>query len=372
MKFAAHDRGTARTLIRSTNPSPPPALRATSPSLTLPQPAGENRPYQGESPLESLPSRISAAERQVSSEVRVVDLGRVSKQRARRAAAQVQEETPPGGDGPRPPLGGDSPWRVEVAQRAGGGEPVRGRWREAPEAAPRPLTPEWPRRIADSSFAESIRPSRVASFTYLRGQRIFGPNEGHSVIYIVRAGCVRLTKTLPNGRSISLGLYGPDTVFTQDEREHGLVTGVSAEALVDTVISSLERSSLRALLAESPDLAATIIEGLMRHQVDLHQLVEQVLARDVTVRLASILLDLGDRFGLPMTEGFTKIGLPVPHQLLANMIGSNRVTVTRKLAEMRDSGMAGTLGRNIITIHPILLHDHIRAASFVQGNGVEP
>jgi CRP-like cAMP-binding protein len=141
------------------------------------------------------------------------------------------------------------------------------------------------------------------------------------------------------------------------------VTGVSAEALVDTVVSSLERSSLRALLAESPDLAAAIIEGLMRHQVDLHQLVEQVLARDVTVRLASVLLELGNRFGLPMTDGFTKIALPVPHQLLANMIGSNRVTVTRKLAEMREMGMVGSLRRPMITIQPALLHAHIRAAS---------
>jgi CRP-like cAMP-binding protein len=299
MKFAAHDRGTARTLIRSSS---------------------------GSTPLESLPSRISVAERQPSPEGRVVDIGRVSKQREHRAVIKAE---------------------------------------------PRPLTPEWPRRVADSSFAESIRPSRVVSFTYLRGQQIFGPAEGHGVIYVVRAGCVRLTKTLPNGRAISLGLYGPDTVFSQEEREHGLVTGVSAEALVDTVVSSLERSQLRSLLAESPDLAATIIEGLMRHQVDLHQLIEQVLARDVTVRLASTLLELGDRFGLPMTDGFTKIGLPIPHQLLANMIGSNRVTVTRKLADMRDAHMVGTLGRNIITIRPAALDDHIRAASCMASDEVE-
>jgi CRP-like cAMP-binding protein len=312
MKFAAHDRGTARTLIRR---CAPPSPHRGEVALI--------RSSAGSPPLESIPPRISAAERQPIP--RVVDLSRVSNKRERRVT--VQEE-------------------------------------------PRPLMPEFPRRVAESSFAETIRPSRVVSFTYLRGQRLFGPTEGHGVIYVVRAGCVRLTKTLPNGRSISLGLYGPDTVFSQEEREHDLVTGVSAEALVDTVVSSLERSSLRALLAESPDLAAAIIEGLMRHQVDLHQLVEQVLARDVMVRLASVLLELGNRFGLPMTDGFTKIALPVPHQLLANMIGSNRVTVTRKLADMRELGMAGTLGRNIITIRPSALHEHIRSVSCAPGNGL--
>ena len=200
--------------------------------------------------------------------------------------------------------------------------PLQRDLRAVPQEEPRPLTPDWLRRVAESSLAESIRPSRAVSFTYLRGQRLFGPTEGHGVIYVVRAGCVRLSNTQMAARSVSV--YGPDTVFSQEEREHGLASGVSAEALVDTVVSSLERFA-RALLTESPDLAATIIEGLMRHQVDLHQLVEQVLARDVTVRLASVLLDLGNRFGIPMTDGFTKIALPVPHQLLANMIGSNRV-----------------------------------------------
>jgi CRP/FNR family transcriptional regulator len=223
--------------------------------------------------------------------------------------------------------------------------------------------PEWPRRTTDLSVCERISVNKVTTFTYLRGQSLFGPNEGNGVIYIVRAGCVRLYKTLANGRSISLGLYGPDTVFAQEEHENGLATGVTAEALVDTSVSVLERSALTAYLAESPELSSAIIDGLMRHQANLHQIVELVLARDVTVRLAAVLLDLGNRFGSPMSDGFIKIALPVPHQLLANMIGSNRVTVTRKLAEMREAEMVGTLRRPLISIHPARLHAHIRAAS---------
>jgi CRP-like cAMP-binding protein len=287
MKFAAHDRGTARTLIRSSAVSPP---------------------------RESISNRISVAERQPAPRI----VGLVSTYREVR------------------PVSADE-----------------GRF----------ATPGWPRLVPDMSLVERISINRAMTFTYLRGQSIFGPNEGRGVVYIVRAGCVRLFKTLANGRSISLGLYGPDTVFAQEECDNGLATGVTAEALVDTSISALERSALSAYLAESPELASTIIDGLMRHQANLHQIVELVLARDVTVRLAAVLLDLGNRFGSPMTDGFTKIALPVPHQLLANMIGSNRVTVTRKLAEMREMGMVGSLRRPMIAIQPALLHAHIRAAS---------
>ena len=61
MKFAAHDRGTARTLIRSSVASPS---------------------------LESLPSRIGATERQTVA--RVVDLGIVPLQRDLRAVPQEE------------------------------------------------------------------------------------------------------------------------------------------------------------------------------------------------------------------------------------------------------------------------------------------
>ena len=96
--------------------------------------------------LESLPSRIGATERQTVA--RVVDLGIVLAARS--------------------------------ASRSSGGTAAA----HARLAAPG-------RRIL---VAESIRPSRAVSFTYLRGQRLFGPTEGHGVIYVVRAGCVRLSK----------------------------------------------------------------------------------------------------------------------------------------------------------------------------------
>jgi CRP-like cAMP-binding protein len=285
MKFAAHDRGNARTLIRSSVGSPP-----------------------------SVANQISVAER-------------VPTQRIVEIVKPIREL--------RPFFTGED----------------------------RQTSPEWPRRAPDVSLAERISTNKGITFTYLRGQRLFNPHESCGVVYIVRAGCVRLIKTLANGRSISLGLYGPDTVFAQEECDNGLATGVSAEALVDTVVSVLERPALASFLAESPELASAIIDGLMRHQANLHQIVELVLARDVTVRLASVLLDLGNRFGSPMGDEFIKIALPVPHQLLANMIGSNRVTVTRKLAEMREMGMVGSLRRPMIAIQPMLLHAHIRAAS---------
>lgn len=200
--------------------------------------------------------------------------------------------------------------------------------------------------------------SRAATVSFNRGQEIFGPGHGTGLVYIVRSGCVRLYKSLPDGRSINLGLLGPNTVFTQESDPDGLSSGSSAEAIVDSSISVVEADDLVDLIQRTPELANAVVHGMTRRISELHTLTEQLLARDTSVRLASTLLTLSRGFGRPTADGLTAITLPVTHQTLANMIGSNRVTVTRKLLELQEQGAVRSLGRNSLAVHPgkLLLH----------------
>ena len=76
---------------------------------------------------------------------------------------------------------------------------------------------------------------------YKGGDEIFGPGLGVGLIYIVRTGCVRLYKALPDGRTINVGILGPNTVFTQEVDPDCLSSGSAAEALVESTISDRRR-----------------------------------------------------------------------------------------------------------------------------------
>ena len=208
------------------------------------------------------------------------------------------------------------------------------------------------------------RPRRMAATTSIvpKGGLIFGPGQGQGLVHIVRSGCVRIYKTLPDGRSINLGLLGPNTIFTQEDAYDGLATGTTAEALVESTVSVVEASGLATLIAESPELASSMVRGMTRRLTELQMLAEQLLVRDTSVRLATTLLTLAKGFGRPTADGMTAITLPLTHQGLANMIGSNRVTVTRKLVELQDKGLVRSLGRNALAVDPDALRAHARAA----------
>ena len=198
----------------------------------------------------------------------------------------------------------------------------------------------------------SARTSSTSTATFSRGQTIFMPGEGHGMVYIVRSGCVRLYKVLPDRRSINLGLLGPNTVFTQEDTVEGIASGAIAEAMVDSVVAIVATDSLGAIIAEAPELAAAMVTGMSRRLTELQTLVEHLLVRDTAVRLATTLIALSQRFGRPTADGMTAIALPITHQSLAGMIGSNRVTVTRKLLELQEGGYVRSLGRNALAVDP--------------------
>jgi CRP/FNR family cyclic AMP-dependent transcriptional regulator len=207
------------------------------------------------------------------------------------------------------------------------------------------------------------RNGTTSTVTFLRGQQIFAQGERQGLVYIVRSGCVRLYKRLPEGRSINVGLLGPNTVFTQEDTGDGIASGAIAEALVDSTLSIVGADELASIIAESPELAAAIVTGMSRRMTELQTLVEQLLVRDTSIRLATTLVALATRFGRPTADGLVAIALPLTHQGLANMIGSNRVTVTRKLLDLQEAKLIRSLGRNAIAVDVDRLRRYVHAAS---------
>lgn len=233
-------------------------------------------------------------------------------------------------------------------------------WLRAESGAP-PATRSTPRPIAQSPHGQRAT-APTNTIRVARGQAVFHAGQGTGLVYIVREGCIRLYKMLSDGRSINLALLGPNTVFTQEDMNNGIARGSIAEALVDSTVAVVDFSTLAALIAESPSLAAAIVNGTTRRLTEMQTLVEQLLARDTAVRLATTLLNLAECFGRPTADKMTAITIPLTHQSLAGMIGSNRVTVTRKLLQLQESGAVRSLGRNALAVNTERLLDYVQSA----------
>jgi CRP-like cAMP-binding protein len=213
---------------------------------------------------------------------------------------------------------------------------------------------------ADAKSRSSVQAGGLRGVSLIpRGGRIFGPEDGADKLFVVRSGCIRLYKVVSGGRSVNLGLLGPNTIFTQERSDTGMSSGAHAVALTDSTVISIPFAKLAGAIVETPELAAGLVCAMTQRLTELQTLVEHLLARDASVRLASVLLDLATRFGGPLEGSLTRICYQVSHRDLAAMIGSNRVTVTRSILEFQELGLARSVGRNSLAVDEQRLREFI-------------
>ena len=203
---------------------------------------------------------------------------------------------------------------------------------------------------------------RFVTTLYTPGQAIYSPDDTDHILYIVRSGRVRLYEVLPDRRMITLSILGEGDVFgvlhagkNADEMRRSF-----AESMTNTSLTLIHESGLQTLMAHAPEVATQIIASLSAQLLDLQLLIENVLARDTSVRLIYIILKLAEGFGEPSEGGMTIINFPITHQDLANMIGSNRVTVTRKLLELQKDNLIVPERRNTIAVNAQSLKELVK------------
>lgn len=184
---------------------------------------------------------------------------------------------------------------------------------------------------------------------YQEGQLIFQPGDNRSVLYFILAGRVRVYEILPDARCITLSLLTPNDVFAQSQRQANYFHDVYAEVMQDSVVACIQESALEQLMELSPLLGSRIIKSFSQQLSQSQTLIEGLLGRDVALRLVKVLLNLATEFGVTDPQNSVTIARSLTHQDLADMIGSNRVTITRKLLELQKKKVI-TVEKGIISI----------------------
>jgi CRP/FNR family transcriptional regulator len=199
-------------------------------------------------------------------------------------------------------------------------------------------------QLAGAAAKERLRAAllkqrgKYATRVLATGDEIAPLYDDGMVFHFVESGKMRLFNLLPNGRTITLSILGENDVFLQWRTESSTLSCLCAEAMGDACVISVSQSDLTDLIAAQPAAAIDVIGSFAKRVTESQVLIEDLLNNSVNVRLYRTLLELAEKFGRA-DGGATLIDVPLTHQRLADMIGSNRVTVTRKLHELAERGI---------------------------------
>jgi len=174
------------------------------------------------------------------------------------------------------------------------------------------------------------------------GSLLWREGETSGLLVAIRTGRVKIYRLLPNGRAVTLLLFGPDDVFGFLPFLDGRPYPAYAQAIDDVEAEVMPRSALLQALRAEPDLAATLIALLGERLRAAFDLIQGMSTRGVRSRVAAALLPL-------LTEAHdapepTVIALPVTAHEFAGAIGVAPETLSRALKTLSDEGILAREG----------------------------
>jgi CRP-like cAMP-binding protein len=167
---------------------------------------------------------------------------------------------------------------------------------------------------------------------YPRGALIVRQGDPGDALYVVRSGTVKVAIVGDDGREVILDTLGQGAHFGELALIDGRPRSAHVVAVDPAVLLVLRREDFRREVERQPRVAWALLEELSRRLRDADEKITGLVLLDVPGRVARLLLDRAT--GTPPT-----IERAPTHEMMAQMIGASRETVSRAMRELQDAGL---------------------------------
>lgn len=176
---------------------------------------------------------------------------------------------------------------------------------------------------------------------FAAGQNIFCEGEPAANVYVIGKGHVKISRSSPLGKVVTVSIRRAGDVIGIAEVLGGMERSCSAETIENCALWKMEKGKFIEMLHSRPALAVKVATMMGNRLRESENMFSNMVALEVDRRLACLIVNLADRFGVSSAKGI-KIDISLTQEELATMIGSCRQTVTMTLQKFKDSGLLVT------------------------------
>ena len=187
---------------------------------------------------------------------------------------------------------------------------------------------------------------------FARGASIYPQGTHRGSIFIVLAGEVSVSVVLPNGQRILCVLYQPGTMFGFPIVEGERPRLSAADAFTPASVAIVARREFeRILTGLPPTTLVRFFNRVLERQARFAMRLVHCAALDLRGRLALTLSDLAATFGVQEAGG-TRVGVPITHENLADMVGASRERISKAMAGLMSAGLISYRRQAVVVLDP--------------------
>lgn len=181
---------------------------------------------------------------------------------------------------------------------------------------------------------------------FLRDDVVFRQGDPPDGVCVVKKGVLKIVSVSDQGTEQVLHILRTGDVFGELILI-GKPRPFTAIALTDATVSILPASIVQDLLATSPAFSRNYLRLLSMRLYELERTFPALVQAWPHHRLAKELLHLAEDLGDETPKG-TRLTLRLTHELLSNLIGASRETVTLLIHKFEEIGLLRREGRDLL------------------------
>lgn len=195
---------------------------------------------------------------------------------------------------------------------------------------------------------------------YRAGAPLFHEGDPSDWVAVVLGGRVKVSAVAGEGKEVVLAVCSSGDVLGELSAIDGLSRSATATA-VDTVEALVVPvAGFRGFLGASPTASLLLLQSIAGRLRDADRREVEYTALDSMSRVATRLVELAERFGVPDRQGGVEIRLPITQDELAGWSGCSREAVGKALQALRARGWVRTGRRSIVVVDPQGLRSRAR------------
>jgi CRP/FNR family transcriptional regulator, cyclic AMP receptor protein len=216
--------------------------------------------------------------------------------------------------------------------------------------------------LLGSPLFDAMRPAELDEILKLaserrfrRGQTIFQRGDNGSSLMAVLRGRVRISSISGDGKEVTLNVISPGEIFGEIALLDGEPRSADASAIEETTLLVVERRHFLPFLRQNEDLFLRLLAVLCSRLRRTSTALEEIALFDLPIRLARVLLKLGEDYGRAGPGG-TRIDLKLSQRDLSNLVAASRESVNKQLRAWREHNVVDLEGGFIVLRRPAELH----------------
>jgi len=205
---------------------------------------------------------------------------------------------------------------------------------------------------------ENLQPEELAALTeaalrklYKKGQEVFAQGQTAHKMFLIKGGRVKLSKLTESGDEITLDLRKAGDFLGETMLLEDTVYPLTATCLEDTLICGFDKRGFEKLVLDHPNIGLQVIKNLSRRINWLTSRVGSLSLSNLEERLYSVLSQVAREHGVQKGQGYS-IQFPLTHEELGFLVGAHRVSVTRAIKSLKETGRLIQEGKKLIVPHP--------------------